>query len=116
MQNSFINLEEIIGNTKKYIENHINYTKLDVAEKTSKLLGIFIAFLVSFSLILLSSIFIGIAIAFALVPFVSELYWGLLIVGGLYLLTGIIIWKNKNHFLRNRFINKILIILYSNHE
>jgi hypothetical protein len=51
-----------------------------------------------------------------LVPFVSELYWGLLIVGGLYLLTGIIIWKNKNHFLRNRFINKILIILYSNHE
>lgn len=116
MENSFTNLEEIIGNTKKYVENHINYTKLDVAEKTSKLLGISISFMVSFSLILLSSIFIGIAIAFALVPLVNELHWALLIVGGIYLLAGLLIWKNKNHFLRNRLINKILIILHSNHE
>lgn len=108
--------EELAINARNYVDNHIEYTKLDIAEKTSKIAGLAFAFTVSLSLFMLASLFIGFSIAMALTPFVGDLFWGLLIVATSYWLTGILVWKLKYRFIRTRFLNTILNILHSNHE
>jgi len=108
--------EELATDAKKYVKNHIEYTKLDVAEKASKMIGLLFAFTVSLSLFLISSLFIGYSIAMALTPFLGDLFWGLLIVAFFYWFAGILIWKLKYRFIRTRVINTILTILHSTYE
>jgi|688.fasta_scaffold1343704_2 hypothetical protein len=108
--------EEMALDAKKYVQNHIEYTKLDVAEKTSKMVGLMVAFTISMGFFMTASLFIGFAIAMALTPFVGDLFWGMLIVAFLYWIIGIIIWKMKYQFLRARFMNTLLTIFHSTYE
>jgi hypothetical protein len=108
--------EEMALDAKKYVQNHIEYTKLDVAEKTSKMVGLMVAFTISFAFFMIASLFIGFSIAMALTPFVGDLFWGLLIVAFLYWIIGIVIWKLKYQFIRARFMNTLLTIFHSAYE
>lgn len=108
--------EELAINARKYVENHIEFAKLDVTEKTSKLAGLVFAFTISLGLFILSSVFIGFSIAMALTPIFGDLIWGLLIVAFLYWIAGILIWKLKYRFIRTKFINTILTLLHSTYE
>ena len=108
--------EEMALDAKKYVQNHIEYTKLDVAEKTSKMVGLMVAFTISFAFFMIASLFIGFSIAMALTPFVGDLFWGLLIVAFLYWIIGIVIWKMKYQFIRARFMNTLLTIFHSAYE
>jgi hypothetical protein len=59
-------------------------------------------------LYLLLVVFISIALAFALGKWTGQLYWGFLIVAGLYFVAGLVIWLTKEQLLRFPIMNAIL--------
>ena len=108
MQETFSKLEELFAHLREYLDNRIAYTKLSVAEKSSKIFANLVAIIVSVLLLFFFVVFSSIALAFALAKLTGEYYWGFLIVAGIYLLAGIIVWIAKEKLLRLPIMNALL--------
>ena len=61
-------------------------------------------------------IFSSVAVAFAFAKLTGEYYWGFLIVAGIYLLIGILVWSLKERILRMPIMNAILQQLFNEEE
>lgn len=108
MEEVFTRLEQLAGHVKEYINNRLDAAKLNVAEKTSKSTATVLAFMGVLVFLFLFIIFTGIAIAYALSEWTGKLYWGFLIVAGLYLAGGIIIWVARARLIQMPVMNAIL--------
>lgn len=112
MQEIFSKIEELFIHLKEYIDNRIAYTKLSAAEKSSKIFANLIAILISILILFFFIVFLSVALAFALAKLTGEYYWGFLIVAGIYLLIGLIVWAAKEKLLRLPIMNTILKQLF----
>lgn len=108
MQETFSKLEELFAHLKEYLDNRVAYTKLSVAEKSSKIFANLVAIFVSVLILFFFVVFASIALAFALARLTGEYYWGFLIVAGIYLLMGTIVWMAKEKLLRLPMMNALL--------
>lgn len=108
MQETFSKLEELLAHLKEYLDNRIAYTKLSVAEKSSKIFANLVSIFVSVLILFFFVVFASIALAFALAKLTGEYYWGFLIVAGIYLLMGTIVWIAKEKLLRLPMMNALL--------
>lgn len=105
---TFEKVEDLADKVKQYINTRISLVKLQFAAKTSKLLSNLIASLVVFLVMFMFVIFAGIGAALALSAWIGPLYSGFLIVAGVFLLAGIIIWKKRESILRIPIMNSII--------
>jgi hypothetical protein len=105
---TFEKVEDLADKVKQYINTRISLLKLQFAAKISGLLSNLIAALVVFLVMFLFIIFAGIGAALALSAWIGPLYSGFLIVSGIYLLAGIIIWKKRESLLRIPIMNSII--------
>lgn len=113
---TFEKVEDLAEKVKDYLNTRISLVKLQFAARTSKVLSNLIASLVVFLILMLFIIFAGIALALALSAWIGPLYSGFLIVAGLFLLTGIIIWKKRESLLRIPIMNSIISQLSNDDE
>lgn len=113
MEKTFTKLEDLAAHIKEYVNNRVSSIKLSVAEKTSKILANLIAASIVIFVFFFFIIFISIAIAFAFAKLTGEYYWGFLIVAGIYLLMGIIVWALKDKLLRFPIMNSMLKQLFN---
>lgn len=116
MEKTFAKVEEMAGHVKEYVNNHISSAKISVAEKTSGILANIIAVAIVLTVFLFFIIFSSVALAFAFVKLTGEYYWGFLIVAGIYLLIGILVWALKEKLLRMPIMNSILQQLFKDEE
>ncbi len=108
MENVFARVEELAGHIREYVNVRIDAAKLSTAEKTSKAIAGALAFVVVVQFLILFLIFASFALAYAFAALTGKLYWGFLIVAGIYLLLGIIIWTAKEKLLRIPLMNFML--------
>src|SRR5437762_1570505 len=107
MENTFTRAEELISHVKEYVNNRVDSIKLSAAEKSSKLIANLIAMMVVSIVLLIFVLFASVSLAYAFAKWTGEIYWGFLIVGGIYLFIGIVIWNLKERILRMPIMNAI---------
>ena len=108
MEKVFARVEELADHIKEYVNIRIDAVKLSTAEKTSKAIAGALAFVVAIQLLALFAVFASIALAYAFAEWTGKMYWGFLIVAGIYLLLGIIIWLAKEKLLHIPIMNALL--------
>jgi|SRR6185369_16535201 len=116
MESTFAKVEELADHVKNYVKTKIASAKLSVAEKTSRLISNLIAGLVVAGVFLLFILFGSIAGALALSAWIGKMYAGFLIVAGIYLLIGIIVWNARERLLRIPIMNSMISQLFKDDE
>lgn len=109
-------IEEMAGQVKNYIQNGVDRIKLKTAEKTSLVIANIIAVTIVTVVLLLFLVFVSIAGAYALSAWIGRPWAGFLIVGIIYLLIGIIVWKGRERMIRVPVMNNILEQLFKNKD
>jgi hypothetical protein len=107
------NTEDIQENAKKYLDSHLAYYKLwgfKVAMKSTTLILKFILILVCFSMVLL---FASVAAAFALSTLFGSYALGFMAVGGMYLLTTILLFLVKDKIVEGPILEKFSEIFFN---
>jgi len=106
---TFGNLRNI---AQEYVETRIELLKVQAAEKLSSLLSNIIAYLVLVFFLLFFLLFASAGLALVLSAWIGKAYAGFLIVGGFYLLIGLIIFKSKERLLKKPLRNAIVRQLF----
>ncbi|MBL0181942.1 MAG: phage holin family protein [Chitinophagaceae bacterium] len=116
MEKTFAKVEEMAEHVKEYVNNHIASAKLNVAEKTSGVLANIIAMAVALMVFVFFIVFTSVALAFVFAKLTGEYYWGFLIVAGIYLLIGLLVWTMREKLLKLPIMNAILQQLFKEEE
>lgn len=116
MENTFAKVEEMAEHVKEYVNNHITSAKLSIAEKTSGVLSNIIAVAIVLMVFVFFLVFSSVALAFVFAKLTGEYYWGFLIVAGIYLLFGVLVWVLRVRLLKLPIMNAILQQLFKDEE
>ncbi|MBL7701941.1 MAG: phage holin family protein [Ferruginibacter sp.] len=116
MEKAFAKAEELADTVKEYVNNRIAAAKLNVAEKSSAVIANLAATLAVAGVLMLFILFSSIALAFCLGAWIGATWAGFLIVGGLYLLIGIIIWTARVKIIQLPVMNSILKQLFGDED
>jgi len=116
MEKAFARAEELAGTIKEYVNTKIESVKLSAAEKTSAVIANVVAGIVVALVFLFVIIFASIALSFGLGEWIGKTWAGFLIVAGLYLLIGIIVWAGRGKIIRMPLMNAIIQQLFSKEE
>lgn len=90
-----IKIERLVSNVKDYAEERMNLIMLSVQEKTAKAVAGTASVLIVIVLGIFTLAFLSFALAWAIGQMFEQPYIGFLIVGGVYLLAGILLWVNR---------------------
>ena len=101
-------IDPIYNDAKEYIDNRIDFYKLNAADKLSKFTAALMAGIIACALFLFFLLFAGAAAVYALNLVINEIYWSFLIVGGFFLIVGILVWKMKDKLIRFPVLNGIM--------
>lgn len=112
MIEAFQKTEELAGHVKEYLNLKLESTELKAAEKSSLLISNVIAGMLVAVIFLLALIFGSIAGAYALSAWIGKPFAGFLIVAGIYVFIGIIVWLSKEKMLRIPIMNNIIHQLF----
>src|ERR1700754_2438981 len=108
MSDTFEKIEGLTEHVRDYIQTRVELAKLEVAEKSSLVVGNMIAVMVVMILFLFVLLFGSIAAAWALGEWLNNTWAGFLIVAGFYCLLGIIIWLARGKLIRFPVMNAII--------
>lgn len=112
MEKVFANVEELAGTIKEYVNTRIDSVKLNTAEKSSMAIANIIAGLVVAMVFLFFIVFASLALSFGLGEWIGKTWAGFLIVAGLYLLIGIIVWTARGRMIRLPVMNALIKQLF----
>ena len=107
MEKAFAKVEELADTIKEYVNTRIDAVKLNAAEKSSAVISNIIAGLVVVSFFMLFFLFASIALAFGLGDWIGKTWAGFLIVAGLYLVIGIIVWTARVKIIQLPVMNEL---------
>ena len=113
MHSEFKILEKTVDDINDYADTRINQLKLGSAEKVSDLVSIVIAKTLAAFVFLLSLIFGSTAAAVGIGDYFKRTWLGFLIVAGIYLLLGWIIWAVRQRLIQIPIMNTIISRLFS---
>lgn len=116
MEDAFAKAEDLAEHIKEYITNRMDAVKLNTAEKSSKLAATVIAFVIVAMFFIIFLFFASTALAFVFSRLTGALSWGFLIVGGIYLLLGVLVWMLKDRILQLPVMNALLRQLFTDDD
>jgi len=116
MNETFEKVEGLTQHVREYINTKVELTKLRLAEKTSLVIGNMIALCIVVVILLFVILFGSIAGAWALSDLLGKPYSGFLIVAGVYLLLGILVWVGRHRLIRFPVMNAIVKMLHKNDD
>ncbi|HEY8895592.1 MAG TPA: phage holin family protein [Niastella sp.] len=116
MKDTFEKVEGLTDHLKEYINTRIELAKLHIAEKASLVISNIIAVCIVVLFLLLVLVFGSIAGAWALSEWIGKPYSGFLIVAGVYLLLGIIVWVTRGQLIRFPVMNALIKQLHKNED
>lgn len=116
MEKAFAKIEELADSIKDYVNTRIESAKLSVAEKSSMIIANVMAAMIAAVVFLFFIIFAGTALAFGLGEWIGRTWAGFLIVAGLYLLIGIIVWTAREKIIRLPIMNALIRQLFRNDD
>jgi len=116
MENIFNKLQQLSEEVKDYVNLRIDLVKLNIAETTSKVISNVAATLIAALIFLFFLFFASTGLALFLSAVIGNSYSGFLIVAGLYLVVGLIIWYARGKLIQIPVMNAIIRQLFANNE
>ena len=116
MAQEFNNTESFVAQVKEYLNTRLSQLKLSFAEKTSKVLAIMIAAVVSALVFFLFFVLLSVAGAIALGEWLENYWLGFIIIAAIILIVGFILWKSKDRWLRRPIMNALIKAIFDKEE
>ena len=116
MAQEFNNAESFVDQVKEYLNTRLAQLKLSFAEKTSKVVAIMIAVIVSALVFFLFLVLISVAGAIAIGQWLENYWLGFVIIAGVILLAGFILWILKDGWLRRPIMNALIKVMFDKDE
>lgn len=116
MSELFNHINELADNAKEYINTKVEIARLTAAEKISSLTSGIIARIIVAIIFALFLLFFGMAAGFALGEWLGKVYWGFLMVAGIYLVAAITVWAIREKLIRLPIMNAIIHELFKENE
>ena len=113
------NFSELSENVKDYINLRLDLLKLTVTEKMASIGSFFLVTVIFFILFLFVLMFFSLAFIFWFRDYIGTAYAGALIIAGVYIIAGMIIFLLRKKLFINPFVeqlSKILMEETSEHE
>ena len=116
MAQDFNNAESFVDQVKEYLNTRLTQLKLSFAEKTSKIVAIMIAAIVSALVFFLFLVLVSVAGAVAIGQWLENYWLGFLIVAAIILLAGYILWISRDGWLRKPIMNALIKVMFDKDE
>jgi len=116
MAQDFKDAENFVDQVKEYVNTRLAQLKLSFAEKTSKVAAIMVAVVMLALVFFLFLVLICIAAAIAIGQWLESLWLGFLIIGGIVLLIGFILWVAKDWLIRRPIMNALIDAMFDKSE
>jgi hypothetical protein len=113
MENIVSQLQHLADEVKSYVNVRIDLLKLNVAETASSIIANTMAKVISGIIFLFFLLFGSIALSLFLSSVIGNSYSGFLIVSGIYLALGLLIWYTRKRFIQAPIMNAIIRQLFS---
>ena len=114
MEKIFDHLQHLTEEMKEYVNVRIDLVKLNLAEKASSIAADTMAIFISAMIFLFFLFFASTGLALFLSGIIGKSYSGFLIVAGLYLILGLVIWFARGKLIQIPIMNSIIRQLFSN--
>lgn len=105
------NFSELSENVKDYLKLRLDLLKLTVTEKMASIGSFFLVSVIFFILFLFVLMFFSLAFIFWFRDQIGEAYIGALIIAGVYIIVGIIIFLLRNKLFINPLVERLSKIL-----
>ena len=116
MDQNFNNSETFVDQVKEYVNNRLTQLKLSFAEKTSKVMAVMVAVLLSALVFFLFLLLICIAGAIVIGQWLESFWLGFVIVGGIVLVVGLILWIFKDRLIGKPIMNALINVMFDKEE
>ena len=116
MENIFAQLQHLAEEVKEYVNVRIDLVKLNVAEKASAMVADTAATVITAIIFLFFLFFASTGLALFLSAVIGKSYAGFLIVAGIYLIVGLIIWYARGRLIQMPIMNAIIRQLFANNR
>lgn len=116
MSEEFNKFESLADQLKAYVNTRVSQAKLSIAEKVSNLAAVLIAMLMSALVFFLFLTLLCVAVALLIGQWLGSAWLGFLIVAGVVLLLGLILWLVKDRLFRIPIMNALIEAMFENEE
>ena len=116
MDQDFNNVETFVDDVKEYVNTRITQLKLLFAEKTSKVMSILVAMIMSALDFFLFLVLVCIAGAIAIGQWLESFWLGFLVIAGIVLLAGFFLWIFKDQIIRKPIMNVLIKTMFDKDE
>jgi hypothetical protein len=108
MNNQTNLIESLIGNSKEYVDTRLNLLKLKAVDKSSDLVSSVLSFLPLILTFVIVFILLNIGIALLIGDLLGKAYLGFLILTALYIITGLVLYSQRNKMFKVPFANMLI--------
>jgi hypothetical protein len=108
MENQSTPVESLIDRVKSYVETRIDLLRLKAIDKSSSFLSLLISMIVVILVSFIAVMMISVGLALLLGDWLGASYYGFFIVGGIYLITGLVLYSMRDKLLRNPIANSMI--------
>ena len=112
MESTAAQIQEIVSKTREVIETRVKLCKLKAVDKGSEVISSLSATVIVLVLALLFFVFLSFGLAYLIGEWLGKVYYGFLIMAGIYGLAGLLIYSFRKKFIKgpvsNRLIDRIL--------
>jgi len=108
MENESTNVEELFQKLRDYADTRLDLFKLKSINKVSGFMSSVISILILVILISIVLMCITIALALLIGAYCGNSYYGFFIVGGIYLIIGLILYSLREKLIKTPLINKLI--------
>lgn len=108
MESKPTNVEELYQKLREYAEVRLNLFKLKGINKASGLMSSVITMIVVFILFGTVLLCITIGAGFLIGEWTGKVYYGFFIVGGIYLIIGLVLYSMRNKLIKTKISNKLI--------
>ena len=108
MENQSSPVESLIDRVKSYVETRIDLLRLKAIDKSSSFLSLLISMIVVILISFISLLLLSVGIALLIGECLGKGYYGFFIVGGFYLITGLVLFALRNKILKTPIANSMI--------
>jgi len=116
MDNILTQLQHLAEEVKQYVNVRIDLVKVTFAEKASAIIANSVATIISVVIFLFFLFFASAGLALFLSSIIGKSYAGFLIVAGIYLAVGLVIWYSRAKLIQIPIMNSIIRQLFDDNR
>jgi membrane-bound ClpP family serine protease len=108
MENQSSPVESLIDRVKIYVETRIDLLRLKAIDKSSSFLSLLLSMIIVMLIGFIFIMLVSIGLALLIGSLLGKTYYGFFIVGGIYLILGLLIFSFRNKWLKEPIANSMI--------